>query len=81
MHNGNAKLLREFRTEARLTQEKAAGRAGVSLASWRNWEAGRALPATRQLPAIAEALGVSLTDLLPALNEITLQMLGVSSAA
>lgn len=51
--------IRLWRGRAGLTQEEAAGLAGVSVSLWRKWEQGvRAIPSFSRLVDVAQALGV-----------------------
>lgn len=54
------KVLRE---EAGLSQQELATCMGVLQSTVCNWESEVALPRSRQLPALAKALGVTINDL------------------
>lgn len=58
--------LRELRQARRLTQEALAERAGLSYKFVGELERGRGNPTLTTLAALADALGVHVTDLLPA---------------
>lgn len=52
--------LAALRVNAKLTQKEFAERCQVSESTVVAWEAGRRYPSVKKLPAIEEALGVSL---------------------
>ena len=56
----NIKALRE---QAGLTQTELAERANVDQSAVSRWESGDTHPRRRQMPILAQALGVSLEDL------------------
>jgi transcriptional regulator with XRE-family HTH domain len=56
--------VKQFRQARRLTQEQVAERAGLSTKFVGEVERGRANPALTTLASIADALGVSLIDLI-----------------
>jgi transcriptional regulator with XRE-family HTH domain len=56
--------LRRLREQAGWTQTEMAGRAGVPFRSYQNWEAGVREPRIAALAALADALGVSVDDLI-----------------
>ena len=56
----NIKALRE---QAGLTQTELAERANVDQSAVSRWESGDTHPRRRQIPILAQALGVSLEDL------------------
>lgn len=55
--------IRRLRLVRGLTQEELAARAGVSIAGFRNYESGRAIPKVNTLMAVARQLGADLGDL------------------
>ena len=57
--------IRAARLRKKLSVADAAAAAGAPAPTWYHWEAGRHLPLDA-LPAIAEALGTSPRNLLPA---------------
>lgn len=63
--------LHRLRVERELTQERLAGAAGISTFTYRKLEKGASNPNTpanprlRTLVALAEVIGVSVTELLP----------------
>ena len=59
--------LRDMRRAAGMTQTEVAGRLGISQASYAAWETGIARPTLEKLPPLANALGVGVDILLPAL--------------
>ena len=56
--------LRYYRIEAGLTQTAAAEAAGVTVGNYGAWERREGFPAPQRLPALAEALGCAIGDLL-----------------
>ena len=56
--------LRPRREALGLSQTEAAKRIGVARATYANWEAERAVPLVRYLPAITALLGCSMRELL-----------------
>ena len=60
MFSANLKRLRQA---AGLTQESFAGKAGVPVATVRNWEQGRREPKLAQLSRLAAVLGVGVEEL------------------
>lgn len=56
-------LLRKHRTDADLTQDQLASRAGVSQSALSDYECDRAEPTFRNAVRLSLALGVSLDDL------------------
>jgi transcriptional regulator with XRE-family HTH domain len=56
--------LRQFREQAGLTQSEVANRAGIPFRSYQNWETGSREPRLQALPSLADALGVTVNDLL-----------------
>ncbi len=56
--------LRRFRERAGLTQSEVASRAGVPFRSYQNWETGSREPRLQALPSLADALEVTVNDLL-----------------
>lgn len=59
-----AARIRATRLRKKFGVAEAAGKAGVPVQTWYNWERGRHLPLAA-LPAIAAALGCSVRQLLP----------------
>lgn len=53
-----AQVFKELRSEARLTQEEAAERAGLTLAGYRPYEQGKRQLRTEQFKTFADAFGV-----------------------
>jgi phage repressor protein C with HTH and peptisase S24 domain len=62
--------MRHLRNRARLTQSAAAARMGVQTQEWQRWEAAGRTPRRDKLGKIAEALGVTLDDLLETREEL-----------
>ncbi|MBR5243217.1 MAG: helix-turn-helix transcriptional regulator [Thermoguttaceae bacterium] len=60
-----AARLRELREKAKLTQAELAAKIGVRVTAVSNWETAANAPTVDKLPAIAEALKVSVRNLLP----------------
>ena len=58
-----ASRLREYRKAVKLTQEELAQKLGKRQSVVSSWELGTGIPDANQLPAIAKALGVSISDL------------------
>lgn len=58
----HARIL-ELRTEAGLSQEDLASAVGVDKTAVSHWENGVSSPKGSRLPAVANALGVSIDDL------------------
>ena len=56
--------MRDARTAAGLSREAVAGMVGKSLSTILRWEAGDTSPTVEDLPALAAALGVSVSALL-----------------
>ncbi|MET9439140.1 helix-turn-helix transcriptional regulator [Streptomyces sp. NPDC006610] len=63
-----ARLIREARTRAGVTQEYVGRRAGLSRGSITNIESGTQTPPLYRLALIAEAVNVEPSDLLPRLQ-------------
>ena len=63
--------LRRIREERRLSQRALADRAGVVKSTIYEAEAGRHTPRIQTLEKLADALGVSIVDLLPSRKERT----------
>lgn len=59
-------FIRSVRKESGLTQEQLAERLGVSQRSVSRWETGRTMPDYSLLPALCEALGINVAELLGA---------------
>ncbi len=59
-----AERIAQYRRQKGLSQETLAQQLGISRQSVSKWERGEALPETDKLPALAQALGVSLDTLL-----------------
>ena len=57
------KRIKTLRETNKLTQEKLAGKAGISLRYLQNIEAGDRLPTLSVIEMIADALGISLSAL------------------
>jgi transcriptional regulator with XRE-family HTH domain len=57
--------LRQIREERGLSQRELAARAGVVKSTIYEAEAGRHIPRIQTLEKLADALGVSIVDLLP----------------
>ncbi len=55
-----AETIKKYRTAARLTQEELAECIGISGQAVSKWETGDSMPDTALLPALADALGVSI---------------------
>lgn len=63
--------LRRLRTAKKRTQKAMAEAARISLAAYRNYETGRAIPKVNTLLSIARALEVSLNDLVTEARPLT----------
>lgn len=63
MHMTTGTRIRQARQARDLTQEQFARAAGVTLITVSRWERDKNRPFPRQLPAIAEALGLTPEDL------------------
>ena len=63
--------LRRIREERGLSQRALADRAGVVKSTIYEAEAGRHIPRIQTLEKLADALGVSIVDLLPSRKERT----------
>lgn len=59
-----SKRLKELREGKGLPQSEMAKICGIAVASYANWEQGRALPPLGQIPILAEFFGVSADYLL-----------------
>ena len=59
-----AQRLKEFRTQAGLSQEKLSAALGISKRTVINYENGETLPSSEKLPLIAKYLGVSVEHLI-----------------
>lgn len=59
-----AKRLKELREGKGIPQSEMAKICGIAVASYANWEQGRALPPITQIPTLAEFFGVSADYLL-----------------
>jgi len=55
--------IKELREAAGMQQKQLAAHMGVLSTVISNWESETALPRTRQLPALAAALGVTISEL------------------
>lgn len=55
--------IRECRERAGVTQERLAAEIGVDRSAVAHWEVGDANPSAERLPRIADALGVSIDEL------------------
>lgn len=62
--------IRELREAAGISQKRLAELMGVQPSVICNWESETALPRTRQLPALAEALGCTINDLFVPIHSI-----------
>lgn len=62
--------IRELREAAGIQQKQLAERMGVLPTVISNWESETALPRTRQLPALAEALDCTINDLFVPIHSI-----------
>lgn len=62
--------IRELREAAGIQQKQLAERMGVLPTVISNWESETALPRTRQLPALAVALGCTINDLFVPIHSI-----------
>lgn len=60
-----AARLRELRTKANLSQTELAERIGSKQRNVSNWEMGETSPPFDILPTLAEALAVSIAELMP----------------
>ncbi len=60
-----AARLRELRTKANLSQTELAERIGSKQRNVSNWEMGETSPPFDALPALADALAVSIAELMP----------------
>jgi DNA-binding XRE family transcriptional regulator len=56
-------LLKKHRKNAGLTQREAAGEAKISLQTYKSYEAGRRVPSLEMATRIADALGITLDEL------------------
>jgi transcriptional regulator with XRE-family HTH domain len=56
--------IRHFRRQKKLTQEELAKQLGVSIDTIRRWESGLRAPRVTEISKLAEALGVTETELL-----------------
>lgn len=57
-----AERLARLREQHALTQEDAAGKAGVNLRAWQRWETGETTPYKRNIEKIARAFGIPPSD-------------------
>lgn len=57
-----AERLTELREHEGLSQERAAGKVGVTLRQWQRWEAGESVPYPRNLDAVASKFGLSIEE-------------------
>ncbi len=55
--------LKEYRKLARMTQKELADKLGKAQTVVSSWEIGTGCPNANELPAIAKALGVSISDI------------------
>ena len=55
--------LRAARSNAKLTQEEAAEKMGVSRDTIAHWESGKTLPNAQKIKRIEEVYGISFSDL------------------
>ena len=65
--------LRELRTRLYMTQVELAERVGVSEPTIVSWETGQRVPRLRNIPKLAEALGVEPAEVEQALQEQALE--------
>lgn len=63
------KRIRHIREKKKMTMKEVARKIGVSVSTYRDWEYGRKIPASR-IPKIAEALGVTTGKLLGELEQL-----------
>lgn len=59
-----------FRRRLGFTQAEVAADAGVTASVYAAWEQGRVSPRVRDLPNLAKALGVKVSDLIPSKEEV-----------
>lgn len=59
-----------FRRRLGFTQAEVAADAGVTPSVYASWEQGRVTPRVAHLPALAKALGVQVSDLIPSKEEV-----------
>src|SRR5262245_31005484 len=64
MQNIIARNLAQYRKSVNLSAERLAGQVGVARQTIHNYEAGKTLPNSRTLAALARSLGVTVDDLL-----------------
>lgn len=64
-HNSFGDALRAARIAADLSQTEAAGRAGLKQSNWSKYENGEHIPSIRKANRMAQAIGVSLHELIP----------------
>jgi transcriptional regulator with XRE-family HTH domain len=64
---GFGDALKALREKAGLSQSELATRSGLSLRSIQNWEQGHRIPRSQALLALADAVGVSVEQLLAGL--------------
>ena len=57
-----ANRLKEFRAIAHLTQAELASQLGLSVSAIANWEGGRTRPDVSNIPALCNALGISIAE-------------------
>jgi transcriptional regulator with XRE-family HTH domain len=58
-----ANNIKTLRLRRKLKQRDAAARAGVAQSTWCDWESGTSSPRAKQMPRIAEVLGVKVSRL------------------
>lgn len=63
---GFGDILKHFREGQRLTQDQLAEKVGITRAAIANLEVNRAAPSWNTIKGCAEALGVTMKDLMPA---------------
>mgnify|MGYP001494892436 FL=1 len=63
MNIDTGKQIKEARVKAKLTQEKLAQKAGISVFTLQKYESGDRNPKIESLQKIANALGISITQL------------------
>ena len=63
-----AKKIRAIREKKKMTMKETAKKVGVSVSTYRDWEYGRKIPASR-ISKIAKALAISTNELLEELSK------------
>jgi transcriptional regulator with XRE-family HTH domain len=67
----SGRLLRAIRAQRQLSREQLAVRAGISVSAETRYEQGGAVPGVNAAAALAEALGIEISDLLDSAPEPT----------